>query len=215
MGMLEPQACRSHCAKRCEKAVFSRAIRSFLSAVQVDSAGGFWGLFSCSFSLLRGWTASEYKLLKGPLPYLISAFGLTSFATLFLGVFVSILKWKSRISTVFLLYSLSIAWWSFLQILLMTSSTRANAIMWARFMEAGPHNGVGPCGAGHEQDLEKTPPGDAQGVEKEDRADTALPFQNGDEHAKEQSCKGSEPKGGDEIREGPFKEFIFRGGPAS
>src|SRR2546425_3410341 len=75
--------------------------------------------------------------MNGPLLYLISALGLTSFATLFLGLLVSILKWKSRISTVFLLYSLSIAWWSFLQILLMTSSTRANAIMWARIMEAG------------------------------------------------------------------------------
>src|SRR5256712_3885907 len=75
--------------------------------------------------------------MNGPLLYLISALGLTSFATLFLGVLVSILKWKSRISTVFLLYSLSIAWWSFLQILLMTSTTRANAIMWARIMEAG------------------------------------------------------------------------------
>lgn len=68
---------------------------------------------------------------------LITALVLTSLTTLLLGIFVYFTKRNSRIGTIFLFYSFSISWWSFFQILHVTSFDRSNAIMWARIMEAG------------------------------------------------------------------------------
>ena len=68
---------------------------------------------------------------------LITALVLTSLTTLLLGIFVYLIKRTSRIGTIFLFYSFSISWWSFFQILHVTSSDRSNALMWARIMEAG------------------------------------------------------------------------------
>lgn len=69
--------------------------------------------------------------------HLIASLTLTCLATILLGIFVFVSKRNNPVSKVFLLYSLSISWWSFLQILHMTSPDRVTALWVARIMEAG------------------------------------------------------------------------------
>ncbi len=62
---------------------------------------------------------------------------LTSLTTILLGIFVFASKRESQLGKIFFLYCLSIAWWSFFQILHMTSVEGNRALWWAQVMEAG------------------------------------------------------------------------------
>lgn len=71
-----------------------------------------------------------------PLLHLVMALALTSGTVLGLGVLVA-LKRRCRTGLVFFFYCLSIAWWSFFEIWHVTASDLAQAVLWARLMEAG------------------------------------------------------------------------------
>src|SRR5438094_583500 len=75
--------------------------------------------------------------MNGPFLHLVSALTLTSLTTLLLGILVYFTKRNSRVGRIFLLYSLSISWWSFFQIWHMTARNEATAMLWARVMEPG------------------------------------------------------------------------------
>jgi signal transduction histidine kinase len=62
---------------------------------------------------------------------------LTSLTTILLGIFVFASKRESQLGKIFFLYCLSISWWSFFQIIHMTSAEEDRALLWAQVMEAG------------------------------------------------------------------------------
>ena len=71
--------------------------------------------------------------------HLVLALSFTSATTLLLGIFVYFQKSRNDfdVGRVFFLYCIGITWWSFFQILHITSQDRASAVMWARIMEIG------------------------------------------------------------------------------
>src|SRR5207244_6876787 len=67
----------------------------------------------------------------------VFALGLTSLATLLLGLFVLISKKGSRIGRIFFFYCLSISWWSFFQIYHQITLDENTSVVAARLMTAG------------------------------------------------------------------------------
>ncbi len=77
------------------------------------------------------------------LKQLVLALALTALTTSLLGILVYFRKRESRLGKIFLVYSFSIAWWSFWEIWLTTASNRSVALIWARVMTLGSF--IIPC----------------------------------------------------------------------
>ncbi len=68
---------------------------------------------------------------------LLASLGLTCATTLALGLLVLLKVQKRRLGLIFFLWCLSIAWWSGLEIVLLTQKDSGHALFWGRVMMAG------------------------------------------------------------------------------
>lgn len=75
--------------------------------------------------------------MSSPFYNLVVSLGLTAFATFLLGFFVFLEKKQERLGIIFFLYCFSISWWSFFELIMVTSSNQENAIFWGKVMQAG------------------------------------------------------------------------------
>lgn len=69
--------------------------------------------------------------------HLAASLALTGSTAFVLGVFVFWRKRKGSLGTIFFLWCLSIAWWSFFELVIITRHSPTDALFWGRVMQAG------------------------------------------------------------------------------